>query len=226
MSQFLDKFPKILYNISGKLNPDYETVTNILFRIGIVKEVLNGISTYYEYTITEGDTPEILAEKIYGNPEAYWMILYANDIYDPHYDWPLNYRQFTNYIIDKYGSITDAQTSIHHHEKLIAREANDSGVVLLERLIVDEDALSEAPEGIPYDSYTSLAEDSYITYSLDGKTIVEGVSRMAITNYDWEVQQNEAKRNIKIIKKNYYYQIMQEFNNLTRTQPSFIRRLT
>ena len=102
MTKFLEYFPRIPYDIEKTQLTDYQYVTNITFRIGIIREVLNTAGSYYYYTIEDGITPEILAENIYRDAEAHWIILYANDIYDPLYDWPLNDRSFKNYLINKY----------------------------------------------------------------------------------------------------------------------------
>ena len=63
MSNFFDKFPKVPYNISGERLGNYQAVTNIMFRFGFLRDVINNASAYESYTIQEGDTPEILAHK-------------------------------------------------------------------------------------------------------------------------------------------------------------------
>ena len=90
MAQFFDKFPRISYDIEGKRLTTYQSVTNIFFRVRVIREILGNISAYYEYLIKDDDTPEILADKVYNNPEAHWIIIMANNIVDPQYDWPLN----------------------------------------------------------------------------------------------------------------------------------------
>ena len=99
---FFAAFPKILYDIENAQLPNFEIITNITYRIGVIKSVLENLSAYYYYNITDADKPELLAEKVYGDPTAYWIILYANNIYDPQYDWPLNYKSFGNYMANKY----------------------------------------------------------------------------------------------------------------------------
>ena len=126
MSDFLDKFPKIPYNISGNKPANYELATNIFFRFGFLRDVINNASAYEEYIIKENETPEILANKYYGNPEAYWLILYANDIYDPQYDWPLTQQNLVKYIETKYGSVANAQSQMHHYEKIVGRQVENS----------------------------------------------------------------------------------------------------
>lgn len=298
MSKFFDLFPKIQYDIQGRRFTNLQLTTNIFFRMRFLKNVLGNISSYYEYIIQEGDTPEILADKIYGDPEAHWIILLANDIIDPQYDWPLIYREFNNYIINKYGSIEAAQMTYHHYEKVIRREEQASGTIIESRYqinantytygeltlsdvsgdfipgetivistggfsanayswdnatsiltISDEDRtanvllkfqtlqgqtsnasgiISSIGSDVPFDYYYGLAETQALsTYNLsDGKTVIETIYRDRITNYDWELEQNENKRTIKIIKPEYYSQIIGEFNRMTDySSAPYMRRL-
>lgn len=274
MSRFFDRFPKTLYDIGkGTGVSNYQSVTNITFRIGIIKEVLNNISSYYKYSIREGDTPEILAEKIYNNPEAHWIILYANDIYDPHTDWPMGSRAFFKYLANKYrdqaavslglqaNTISDQQVvswtqdttsanSVHHYEKQIVRtnyiSPTDTAVLTI-NLEVDRTNLTStinssmdiANTAIPaqrkaWEYYTGEAGDpralefavSFETFNnVAGKTVTQETKGFAVTYYDYENNLNESKRLIKIIKPEYYNQISSEFQNITGSRPSFIRRL-
>ena len=93
---------------------------NIRFR----RDVLSNVTVYDEYDIIDGETPEIIAEKIYGNSEYHWIIMLANDRYDYRNDFPLQTKDLEQYITDKYGSDADAT---HHYE-------NEQGYV------VDSDA--------------------------------------------------------------------------------------
>lgn len=77
---------------------------NIRFR----KEILSNITTYDYYDIKDGETPEILAEKIYGSPQYHWVIMLANNRIDYVSDWPLTYVALQQYIQEKYGSQADA----------------------------------------------------------------------------------------------------------------------
>mgnify|MGYP003325192324 FL=1 len=231
MAQFFDKFPRISYDIEGKRLTTYQSVTNIFFRVRVIREILGNISAYYEYLIKDDDTPEILADKVYNNPEAHWIILMANNIVDPQYDWPLNSTNFTNYIINKYGSVANAQTTYHHYEKVITREESFSGTITETRFVINQAnaAVSMADSTVPYDSYNNLPETQSVnTVNMgEGKTVVEIVNRDRISNYDYEVQVNENKRSIKIIKPEYYGQIIREFDNLTqiKQRTTYLRRL-
>ena len=296
---FLDKFPKIQYDINKTQYSNFETVTDLTFRFSVIKDVLDNTAAYYKYAIKEGETPEILADRVYGDPEAYWMILYANDIYDPQYDWPMNSDVFEKFIIGKYGSINAAKTIVHHYEKILARQIDNSETILVDRETVDYnsatwlsctiDNLTPNTSNMSVSQYVRQIDDTsfaffsgvvtnldlannrvflsitdgkmldyydlydlsynnlgrvinnthrdqefylnlpsspqYTTYTINNKRVTEGVSRQEVSCYDYELERNESKRLIKVIKKEYYGQIQQEFKTLTRSNPGFFRRL-
>lgn len=227
MGIFLDSFPKILYDINKNPVTNYETVTNILFRMQIIKEVLDNTSAYYVYNVKDGEKPEILADNIYRNPQAYWIILYANDMMDPQYDWPLEYDNFNNYIISKYGSIANAQTTPHHYEKVIRRQINTSEEYSEIRQTIDyQNQTTTVPATYHYDYFTGTPASEYETFTVGTDTIHQTTLTQEISCYDYELEMNEKKREIKIIKPEYYTQIMSEFNVLTkRSNSPFFRKL-
>lgn len=160
MSAFFNSFPKVDYKVSGDttLYQYSEKVTNLFFRIGVIKEVLNNTSSYYALEIEDGDTPEILADKIYKDVNAGWIILYSNKIFDPQFDWPLTNSQFNRYIIQKYGSVANAKTSIHHYEKIIERKQNDTGFITTVKLPLSYQRLTVNKPDAPFDFFTPYLE--------------------------------------------------------------------
>jgi hypothetical protein len=229
MSGFLDSFPRINYDINRSGRTEYQSITNILFRVNFIREVLNDASSYFLYDVTDSDTLEILAEKVYKNPDAYWMITYANDIYDPQYDWPLNYIDFNNYIEGKYGSIANAKTTFHHYEKVIER--NYAGNVTVFRYQINEAPISEfdLPANAKYTSYETLADGQEVVTinTSDGKTIIETTYRNRVSNYDYEEELNNSKRSIKVIKREFYPKTQQELNTILNVNAgiTYLRKL-
>lgn len=224
---FFDKFPQVLYDINKKDVPNYELVTNIFFRLKVVQEVLDNITAYYEYIIQDGDTPEILADKIYGDVESHWIILLTNNIIDAQHDWPLDYRTFNQYIEKKYDLISLAKSQTHHYEKVVRREESASGTVTETRFVINLRKESALDDMYPFDTYEDLPEDGYVeTFDMgDGKTVIQTTFREKISNYDWEVEQNENKRIIKVIKPEYIPQIKEEFRIHLKNDPLYIRKL-
>lgn len=238
---YFELFPRLAYRTDDKLYGDLQNVTNIFFRVRVLREILQNVSAYYEHTIADGDTPEILAEKLYRDAGAYWIILLANEIIDPQYEWPLDARSFRKYIVKKYGSISNAKTTYHHYEKVITRTESLSGLTTESRFQINQSNVVSTIVTVPYDSYDSLPETQLVeTFDMGfttsnttntlvdaGRTVTQITKRNRVSNYDWEMEQNENRRLIKIIKPEYYPAIMDEFRNLsTVARAPFLRRLT
>lgn len=250
MSSFFDKFPIILHNLSDNKYSSYQLVRNILFRTAIIQETINNASAYMKYIIHDGDTPEILAAKVYGDPQAHWIILYANEILDPQFDWPMTSEVFSKYIVDKYRSAAEDDRgmaledyeviawtqdttnipSYHHYEKVVKQENQNAQLTTEARYLVNKTKLTNNTLDVPHDWYDNLADVQDVTplnLEVDGQTVIQTIYRNAVTFYDYENELNEARRNIRIIKKDYYTQIVTELNILTnKTSPIFMRRVS
>lgn len=242
-SSYFDKLPKLQYDINRSVvNPKYETVTNIFFRIKVIQEVLDNLDSYFVAEVEDGETPEIIAEKVYSDAGANWIITIANKIIDPQWEWPLNYDEFNKYIKGKYGSIELAQTTNHHYEMVVTRTLSPDNVTTERKYIVNEEKFTDNNLDVPYNYYTpaigeptpgdfglqpgSLAYSQYYsTYNIDGKTVTEVVKGQAVSNYDYENDLNESRRFIKIIKKEHYEKIQNEFIALTGSGSTFLRRV-
>lgn len=231
-NSYFDKLPKIQYDMDHSLlTPNFETVTNIFFRVRVIQEVLNNIDSYYVVELEDGDTPEILAEKVYGDAGAGWMILIANQIIDPQFEWPMNYTAFNDYINSKYGTVEAAKLLVHHYDMVITRELQPDNVITETRFEVNGTKLTDNNLSVPYNFYNphwgdpgALANvQSVETFNMDGKTIIVTTHGEIIYAYEYERQLNEDRRLIKVIKKEYHSQIMDEFNELTGAWPSFKR---
>ena len=101
---YFESIPKIL---TPDVNGDGIILTNLMTRSEIIPSLLNNPMIFYKYDIQDGDTPEIIADKYYGDSYRYWVVLYANQIMDPQWNWPLTNQQFDAYLINKYSSISN-----------------------------------------------------------------------------------------------------------------------
>ena len=82
---------------------------NIRFR----RDILSNIAIYDEYDVIDGETPEIVAEKLYNNPNYHWIVMLMNDVYDYRKDWVLSQYDLEQYVTQKYG---DTLYNSHHYE--------------------------------------------------------------------------------------------------------------
>jgi hypothetical protein len=62
---------------------------DITKNVRFLKDILDSITLYEEYSIEDGDTPEIIAHKIYGNVSLHWLIMLANLKFNLWNDFPL-----------------------------------------------------------------------------------------------------------------------------------------
>jgi hypothetical protein len=101
-------FPKLQYG--------EDLATDIMVRARVREMVLKNAVVYYSYTVKDGEKPETIAYKYYGSVDSTWLVLYANEIFDPIWDWVLDDKEFNKYIVSKYGSIQAAHTTVDHYE--------------------------------------------------------------------------------------------------------------
>ena len=109
---YFDRFPLMTYDI--KNNNVYKLLPDILRRVKLRSSIRSGVFMFDNYDVVDGDKPEDVAFKFYGDAELHWVILMTNNITDRYYEWPMTQPQFQNFIEDKYGIANiDA---IHHYE--------------------------------------------------------------------------------------------------------------
>ena len=109
--KYFDTLPKI---ITSDNNNNNIILTNLLARASVINSLLTNPLLFYSYDIRENETPEMIANKYYGSPDNFWVVMMANQLLDPQWDWPLNYNEFNLYIINKYGSVQNAQSQVSH----------------------------------------------------------------------------------------------------------------
>lgn len=163
---YFKDFPKFIYDFkyddsaATKTSVVKDITRNIRFR----KEILANITLYDEYDIVDGETPEIIAEKIYGNPEYHWIIMLVNDRYDYLTDFPLEETALVKVMQEKYGN---SLYSIKHY-------VNSKGFIVN----------SNSPGAV------------------------------GVTNEQWEREQNEKKRRIKIVSKQLIGTILRNYKEI------------
>jgi len=100
---YFDQFPSIAYGNAGNLDENVRKVAkDIVRRVAFDAKVKEEISIYETYIVENDDTPDIVADKVYGDPQYHWVVLLFNDIVNPFYDWPLGDQTIENYIEKKY----------------------------------------------------------------------------------------------------------------------------
>jgi len=107
---YFSKFPLMSYDIKG--NKVRKLLPDILRRVKLRATIKSGGMLFDRYDVKEGEKPEDVAFKWFGDPELHWVILMTNNVTDRYYDWPMNQTQFAEYLNDKYSN----PDAIHHYE--------------------------------------------------------------------------------------------------------------
>jgi len=203
---YFTNFPVVAYDFerSDLLNERVsKIVSNILVRTKLLDSVSNLPLVYYKYDVVDGDTPESLAYKYYGSSTKHWIILIVNNVFDPFYDWPLKYENFVAFVENKYGSIANAKTNIHHYEKVITKTDSVTSTVTIDKHELD------------YNTFANLASSTTQTINLkDGNTVTIVTTKSAVSYYDYEETFNESKRSIKILDASFASAIETELDVL------------
>ena len=219
--KYFESFPGTLYTFD-KNTINQQVVTDILARSTFLREIANNTSVAYEYNVKETDPAEIIAHKVYGDAYRSWIVLLFNQIINPYYDFPLTSVALDSYIENKYSqTINQALTTIHHYEKEVTKEAMYNGLLIdktTETFIIGEFEVdysdnSITPATLPGTADTSLVVSTetiaYPNYSLKITTV-----NRAVSNYTYEVNENEKKRQIKLLDEKFVQRVEDEFRSL------------
>lgn len=111
---YFDKFERIFYDLDlGKQNTDLTVLTDITTNVRFKKYLIENVSSWDYYYIKEGETLEIISEKLYGSPLYHWILMVLNEKYDYVNDMPLSQIDLEKHVDDKYGS--GARNTVHHY---------------------------------------------------------------------------------------------------------------
>ena len=109
---YFRRFPLMAYDIKG--NKQYKLLPDILRRVKLRTGIRNGSFLFDKYNVKQGEKPEDIAFKWFGDAEYHWIILMTNNVTDRYYQWPMTQPQFEEFLKDKYGA--GSEDGIHHYE--------------------------------------------------------------------------------------------------------------
>ena len=172
---------------------------NFFRRYKMNEDVLSYATFFKKYAIQEGETPAMVAEKAYGNAFFDWVVIITNNLVNAQYDWPLSNFDLYKTLEKEYD---DPYTEIHHYETI---------------------KIGQYPAGLHvdkafYDKQHKINDNGTVS-------IVNGSAICGpITVADYYEQENEKKREIYLLKPNYFQGFVEDFrkNNLYKESDSYI----
>ena len=236
--EFFRNFPEITYNLS-----DGRTILikDFFRKSKVEQDAVNSLIDYSLYELSDGERPDVVATKLYGNPHLHWTLFLVNDI-ENYYDWHKDTESFEKYIDKKYPgqlAIASQSTDIVARKTTISdttnkfllgekvTSASGEGRVIL----VEPDKNRIAIEGkgfVANETITGkVSTKSFVPTSVinhrdgvayykngDLKKNTEASGYTAVTMYDDEFEKNEMKRNIKVISSSVMPSLLRKFEKI------------
>lgn len=201
MSFYFRYIPNIEYISRGsneELISNYTATKNLFKRGKIRDDIFQSLTFFTKYDIIGDERPDNVAYKIYGNEKLDWIVLLSNNIVNVYDEWPMTQEAFDKYLLQKYGSYENLY-SLHHYE---TKEIKDSSgnIILRPNLVV--------PSTFSVDYYDSASGRQ--EYLSSDKVLT------LITNYEYEENIQNKKRNIFLLKQSYASVII---NDMEKTMP-------
>lgn len=192
---YFQRIPNFLYpSLLNDRTSSSETVTvkNIFRRVKLREDLLNDFVTLETYKIKGDERPDQVAHLFYGDPRYDWIVLTVNNSIDQNFSWPMTDDKFYNFLLTKYGS----EEKINEIKYYITKEIKDfEGNIMLEAgIVVDSDFVFK-----------------YFDRKLERQVTVNGNGLLRpITNFDYEMDLNEQKRDIFILRREYLDEVLRD----------------
>ena len=196
---YFDLFPNILlpsHEANRNSNRDFVASKNLFRRGKIRDDFFENAVSFEKFNVVGDDRPDNVANEVYNDPQLDWVVLLSNNIINVRDEWPMSQYDFQRYLDNKYDKVQLSQ--IHHYETV--EVFNPQGLKLLE-------AGLEVDESFEY------------KYSFEGiNYTVSDVT--SVTNYQYEINKNDAKRSIYLVRNSYLPMILEDFKQIMTYEDS------
>ena len=206
MSNYFRKLPNLDYPTLLKTkqsNTDYVETKNLFRRVKIREDLFSNFVVFDQYKIIGDERPDNVAEKVYGDDNLDWVILMSNNIIDVKNEWPMTQSDLSTYINEKYTQ--KELTYIHHYETIEFRDRNNQLLVPAGK-VVDESFTIEY-----YLGESGLRNNGQLKTASPIRSV---------NNYENEVEINDKKRTINVIKEDVLGLFLKDFNKIMKYDKS------
>jgi len=180
---------------------DFVTAKNFFRRYKVNEDVFSNVVFFNKYAIVDGERPDLLAKKVYGDPFYDWVILLTNNLVNAQYDWPRSNYEVYKIAESEYN---DPYSEIHHYE-------TDSIGPYKEGQRVDETFYNKTHK-----------------LNIDGNVVTKNGNEICrpVTITEWLQNENEKKREIFLLKGNYLQSFVDDFRkqNLYKKSGNYINQ--
>ena len=177
---------------------EYIEVKNLFKRGKIKNDIFQDVTYFTKYNIRGDDRPDNVAFDVYQDSTLDWVILLSNNIQNIQDEWPLTQQSFENYLLEKY----ETQQNIHGPHHYESKEVKNSigSIILKEGLHVPKDFSMK-----------------FLDANLGTYTEIGGVTdpiTTEVTNYEYEINLQNERRHIYILKQDYLNIILTDMDRI------------
>ena len=196
MSSYFSEVPNFEYvsRLPDAKISDYIIVKNF-FKKGFLREdIFQNLAFFTKYSITGNDRPDNVAFEIYKDSSLDWLVLMSNNIVNIQNEWPISNRDFDELMLEKYGSYDTLFNGIHHYETIEVKDALGVKIV---------------------NAGLKVESDYSVTFFDDRAGGMRTVTpTIPVTNYQYEQDINEGKRNIYLLQPRYLQVVRDDLEDL------------
>lgn len=231
-NRFFENFPEIQYELSdGKR----VFIKDFFRKSRIEQEAVKSIINYTKYEIQDGERPDVVATKLYNNPDLHWTFFLVNDI-DNYYDWHMDNLTFEKYMNKKYkgyyaiasqtSDIITSSSKFLTGEKITSTSATGRIIEVdptHNRIAIDTDGfqagelITGAISGKTFTPTSIIPHVQGVYHYKNADGIVRNAPRngfSAVSIYDYEYEENEARRLINIIQPGIINDVVRRFEKV------------
>jgi|TARA_B100000900_G_C20559370_1_gene708187 hypothetical protein len=196
MSSYFSEVPNFEYvsRLPDAKISDYIIVKNF-FKKGFLREdIFQNLAFFTKYSITGNDRPDNVAFEIYKDSSLDWLVLMSNNIVNIQNEWPISNRDFDELMLEKYGSYDTLFNGIHHYKTIEVKDALGVKIV---------------------NAGLKVESDYSVTFFDDRAGGMRTVTpTIPVTNYQYEQDINEGKRNIYLLQPRYLQVVRDDLEDL------------
>ena len=194
---YFSNFPNLEYAVSvNKAGHTNNINIKDYFRLLLPRDDIYKEDTLYTtYYVIDGERPDQISYKEYGDEQFYWVLLQINGIVDYYNEWPLSNAELEKFMLNKYGSWEE--TKDVHHWETVETKNSEGNIVLPKGMYVDE---------------------TFVYYYTDQNETILSSLPSAVTNYEYEERVNERKSHIQILNARYIDDYMRDIRNYAKSR--------
>lgn len=182
-SQFVP-YPLVPYTISSTRKV---LMTNIARRFVLVRSVLARSLLFEPYVVHDGQRPDLVAQDYYDDATLDWLVMMANQVFHPQFEWYMGYQDFIAFIIGKYGDLATAHQTVHHYEKQMT-----------DPYIIGGQTTVPIWKIVDSTTYHATPEDH----------------RKQVSCFEYEDLENKKRQKIQLVHKSFVGQILEELKTV------------